>query len=242
MQQFSDSDFLDPDKREGRDSSQEDVAGFVHDLRNPLSVIVGYADMLAEGSLGQLPPRAGHAAAAIVAKADEMSALLEGMLEMLRVQTAAERSQHTVPVDLCAAAHQAADRASARIDFTGDSLSVVERHHSVPVRADPRILDRVLDNIINNAITYGGHPGKITVMVSRKGSTGRIAVFDNGDGVPQGVRRALFRGHGRTESMSGAGLGLVLSLRLMRMMGGTLTFETKKGMGPAVVISLPLCN
>lgn len=171
-----------------------------------------------------------------------MRALLEGMLELSRQDGAPGRGYRNVPLRLGDEACSAANRASPRADFLGDVVGVIECDHGVPVRADPRALGRVLDNIINNAMTHGRHPAQIKLVVAREGGRGRISVVDGGDGVPEEVRRSLFQGRGFTDSMRGAGLGLLLSSRLMRKMGGTLSFETMMEFGPAVVISLPLAN
>lgn len=220
----------------------EDVVGIVHDLRLPLSVISGYADLLDHGELGELPARAQTAVAAIAVKAAEMRALLEAMLDLDRDDSASDAARRIRSVNLVTAAKEAVERAESRARLGGDELRLVTAHPRVPARADPRLLGRILDNLVNNALSYARHPGRVAVSVAHSGGFGEVRIEDDGSGVPETVREQLLRSDDRVEGNGGAGLGLRLCFALAERIGGTLRIDDAEGGGALFILELPLAG
>jgi signal transduction histidine kinase len=97
------------------------------------------------------------------------------------------------------------------------------------VSADPQRLKQVLVNLMVNAAKYGGRPPRIEIGARAVGDRVRIEVSDNGPGVPQGLREALFRpferlGAEKTD-VEGSGLGLAVSRELIQLQGGSIGVE-----------------
>ena len=108
------------------------------------------------------------------------------------------------------------------------------------VRADAGLLERVLANLVGNALRHGG-ASPVVVTASRLGPTVEIRVVDRGPGVAPAAREDLFvpfQRFGDTDNTTGIGLGLALSRGLTEAMGGTLTPEDTPGGGLTMVVSL----
>ena len=110
------------------------------------------------------------------------------------------------------------------------------------MRADKRRLDRVLANLVDNAVKHGG--GVVAVTVSTDGPRLRVSVDDAGPGVPAHLRSRVFErfarapATGRTDA-DGAGLGLALVHRHVRAMGGEVRVVPRAGGGARFVVELP---
>ena len=112
----------------------------------------------------------------------------------------------------------------------------------VHVRGDRRLLEIVVVNLVDNARKYGPEEGTIEVSVAREGSVGLIRVRDDGDGIPDGNREAIFKPFRRgwnAGAHEGSGLGLYLSRQLAERHGGRLELEPSAH-GTLFALSLPL--
>jgi signal transduction histidine kinase len=216
----------------------------VHEMRAPLSVAAGYLAMATAGDLGQLEPQVRNALEVTANKVRETVEIAEELLSVARLEGGILK---LVPaeVDATGAAQAAAERASARAALAKGTVEVVSGP-PVKVRADPEVLARALDNLVNNAILYVDGPPRVTLRVGRNGTMGTIEVQDNGRGVPDAEREAIFgrfvRGRqAQAGGPRGSGLGLYISRAFAERMGGTLRLtETGPGKGSTFVLSLPL--
>ena len=117
-----------------------------------------------------------------------------------------------------------------------------ERGEVPAMRADPVLLERVIANVVANAIRFSPATTPPFVAASAIGGRVQIRVVDHGPGVPEADRDAIFQPFqrlGDTDNTSGTGLGLALSRGLVEAMGGTLTPEDTPGGGLTMVIDLP---
>lgn len=119
------------------------------------------------------------------------------------------------------------------------------------MQSDPRRIRQVLDNLLSNAIKYTPERGAVTVSVGRNAVTGdaRVTVSDTGPGIPDDMRAMIFdeffrlRGHeidSRAGAPSGTGVGLAISRRIARLLGGDLTVSAGVDGGAAFTLTLPL--
>ena len=114
-----------------------------------------------------------------------------------------------------------------------------------PLRADPVLLQRVLVNLLANALRHSPEGERVLVSTSRLGGTAEIRVVDRGAGVSherQGTMFEPFQRLGDTDNSTGLGLGLALSRGFTEGMGGTLSPEDTPGGGLTMVVSLPLAD
>jgi signal transduction histidine kinase len=216
------------------------LRGVTHDVKNPLGAASGYAHLLADGVAG---------------------ALTESQVEMLRrIQRLVDTSVRTV-TDLLELAR--ADGAPIHLDRVEVDLAtiakeVVEDHHGlvrerglrlslavspIKVNTDPLRVRQVLTNLLSNAIKYTPSGGTITVQtVHDRRSDPRvgIAVRDTGPGVPPELRERIFDEFVRADSATatGSGVGLAISRRLARMLGGEVTYVPNQPSGAVFTLWL----
>jgi signal transduction histidine kinase len=214
-----------------------------HELRGPITVLRGYLSMLDRGSLGQIPPQAREALPVLTAKADEMNALVEQMIEAARLE---EGRLELSPrrADLCQVARVAVEMAQPFTD-SEHALVFESPEIEIPVMVDVDRIGTIVGNLLTNAIKYSPGGGQVTCSVSRKDHVGVVAVSDHGIGIPADRLDRLFTRFGRivtpeTSHIPGTGLGLYLSRELARLHGGDLTATSVQGKGSTFTLAVPL--
>lgn len=224
------------------EASNRDLAAFAHiaahDLKEPLTTILGHAELVAELEQPGLSPTASHSLAAVQRQAGRMGELIDGVLAY---STAATTELHAEPIDFVALV------ADVQQDLDG---LITRRGAKVVARPIPRgvgsraLIERVLQNLISNAINYGD-PAAPVVEVDGTVENGhlRISVTDNGRGIDPAERESIFgmfrRGQASTLA-GGSGIGLAFARRVAVRHGGTLTVDGSHGTGARFVLSLPL--
>lgn len=172
----------------------------------------------------------------LVEDLDGMAALLDTSLSFargtaVRVERSAVDLADLVAVEV---AEQAAQ--GARVSLTGDDVQ------DATVAGDALALRRVVANLIGNAVKFGR--SSVTVAVTRAGGTCRVVVEDDGPGIPEAERAAVFSPYYRVErsrsrATGGTGLGLAIARQIAEAHGGTVTAETATLGGARLVVSLP---
>ncbi len=178
-----------------------------HDIRNPLSVAIGYADLAATTGDPDAFERL-HAAH------DRMATMVEELLLLTRNDLSLDDAE-PVPV----AKHARA--AWARVRTDGAEL-VVTLPEEYTVRAHPGLLSHVFENLLDNAVTHNDSPVAVTVgALEVQGSIRGFFVADDGDGVPPDVRETAFE-HGSTTAADGTGFGLSIVEEFVEAHGWTI--------------------
>lgn len=214
-----------------------------HELRTPLSVIRGYASMLLDGSLSELPDSARQPLQIIDAKAAELNEIVDAMLTTARIDYGRMPSRAQT-VDLVEAVAAALHRAEARRIQLGGEIECRVPPAAVPVKADTTHVGRILDNLINNALTYCTATPRIEISIA-EGSMPKVAIEDNGVGIPEDRRETVFQRFVRLDDPQvgptpGTGLGLYISRELARLAGGDLALErSSSGRGSRFALTLP---
>ena len=200
------------------------LATVSHELRAPITVILGSLDTLATRD-GTLPPEQRHELVAMAARQGErLKRLVDQLLEAARLEQAEPGAEHDAVIDAVKVAREA-ERAT-RLSHPGRELRV-DACPSLPVRAAPETLLQVLTNLLDNAVKYSPEACPIRVKVRRQGREGVIAVIDAGPGIPPAQRERVFERFTQLESSDGrrgdgAGLGLFIARKLARSLGGDL--------------------
>jgi len=117
----------------------------------------------------------------------------------------------------------------------GTSVTI-EASRDLAAVIDPHVLDRVVSNLLSNAVTYGAPP--VVVTAERRGTHLRIAVSDGGSGVPEKLRPRLFERFARGDEANGTGLGLAIARSYARAHGGDIVYEPDNG-GARFVLIVP---
>jgi signal transduction histidine kinase len=196
----------------------------VHEIRSPMTVIHGYLTMLREGSVGELPPGAAAVVDTLMSQADRLVTIID------EIPIVTGTGQNTPDVHVQALPcgdlmGRAVARSAGRAALVGASVGC-ERTGELAVLADPRWVDRILDNLVTNALAHGGRKPSVALTAENAGGDVVIRVHDDGPGVPAPLRDAVFERFVRGPSESpGSGLGLFISRGLARLMGGELVLE-----------------
>ena len=221
-----------------RDSSARTalLSAVSHDLRTPLAGIKAAIGSLRSSEVTFSPEDEAELEAAIEESADRLDALIGNLLDMSRLQAGALVA-HPRPVDLGEVVPGVVRAVGEpdRVDWCLDDSARV-------VVADPGLLDRVLGNVVENALRHQPRPGLVRVSTSGLGERTQVRVADTGPGVPAAERDRIFlpfQRHGDAPSGDGVGLGLAVARGLAEAMGGTVEAEDTPGGGLTVVVDLP---
>ena len=221
-----------------RDSSARTalLSAVSHDLRTPLAGIKAAIGSLRSSEVTFSPEDEAELEAAIEDSADRLDALIGNLLDMSRLQAGALVAAPR-PVDLgeVVPAAVAAVTEPDRVDWSLDPAARV-------VVADPGLLDRVLGNVVENALRHQPPPGRVRVSTSGLAGRTQVRVVDSGPGVPEEAREQIFlpfQRHGDAPAGDGVGLGLAVARGLAEAMGGEVSAEETPGGGLTMVIELP---
>jgi len=219
-----------------------------HELRTPLSVVRGYASMLCDGTLGELPGECMSAAVTLQSKSDELAHQIGSLLTASRWE-AGQAQPRWEKVDLGVAVGEALDRLRPSAELREARIGSVLPPGPWFLYGDPDYVSRILDNLLVNAIKYSpGRPSLRVSLASMTGGMAQVAVEDRGVGLRLEDHERIFERFERVEHKelgfpAGTGLGLYLSRRLAEAMGGSLRLErSSPGDGSRFVLELPLVS
>ncbi|MGI5240893.1 ATP-binding protein [Dactylosporangium sp. CA-139066] len=204
-----------------------------HDLRTPLASAKAAVGSLRSPDVAFSPADTEELLATAEESLDKLTRLVENLLDMSRLQAGA-LAMTMQPVDLADALPRAADDLDAAV-----ALSVPELLPEV--RADPALLERILVNLLANALRHSPPDRPPSMSASEHAGRVEIRVVDHGPGIPSADRERVFQPFqrlGDRDNATGVGLGLALSRGLAEAMGGTLQPEHTPGGGLTMTLTL----
>jgi len=217
------------------------VANASHELRTPLAAIRGYAERLLEERGRSAAEQRTHAEV-IDRHARRLQALVDDLLELSRIESR-ETSLQLSPVEVADLAATLVRDSRARFD--AKSLDVRVRQVGSPKAwADPRAVEQIVTNLLDNAAKYTEAGGRIDVEVEGTATSVRIAVSDTGIGIPQEDRDRIFErfyrvDKARSRALGGTGLGLAIVKHLVQRLGGQVAVRSDPGRGSRFTVTLP---
>jgi signal transduction histidine kinase len=223
------------------------VSAVTHELRTPLTTFRMYAEMLAEGMVPNETARRNYLDTLRV-EADRLTHLVENVLAYARLERGG-LGNRIQPVSGDELLKLAAGRLSERARGAGLALSVSadERITQATVLCDASAVEQILFNLVDNACKYARQADNKTLDMAARSVGDRLEVHvrDHGPGISGVQRRRLFQPFRKSadeaaRTAPGVGLGLALSRRLARGMGGDLCFDETVTDGAAFVLTLPL--
>ncbi|GAA1516427.1 HAMP domain-containing sensor histidine kinase [Kribbella lupini] len=208
------------------------AADVSHELRSPLTTLVGSVDLLT-ARRDELPPRSQQLLDLISADLDRFRRLLDDLLELARSDAGLDLgSEATVPLG---------ELLRYVVGEVGADPALVKGAEGIEVRGDKARLGRLFRNLLENASRHGG--GATAVLVSRSGDDVLVEVDDAGSGIPPEERERVFErfatGPNRRGSSSGTGLGLALVAETAAAHGGAVWCEASPAGGARFVVRLP---
>jgi signal transduction histidine kinase len=212
------------------------TAVVLHELRQPLTAVVGYARLMQRRGRYD-----AHALESIVEQTHRLRHLVDELLDVASLE-AGQIALRPTAVDLVALASTQVTQAQG-----------LTAHHTLRLETpgrplvgcwDPHRLGQVLANLLANAIKYAPGGGEIRCRLEDAGGEARVAIVDQGLGIPATALPQLFEPFYRAESavasgIPGFGLGLYLTRRLVEAHGGRIAVESAVGQGSTFTVTLP---
>lgn len=217
----------------------EFVSTVSHELRTPLACIVGYTELLQHLEPGH--EEAAEYLAVIGRKADELTTLVEGLLDLSRIEAGIGLQLQLSDFDLAELAGDCLAQARLlstrhRFDYRGPEVPLL-------VTADRLRIKQILDNLLVNAVKYSTG-GSVALTLTVNGPSALLVVSDEGIGMNEEQRaracEKFYRVNAADSAVSGAGLGLSIVRNNLLAHHGTLHIDSAPGRGTAVTVSLPL--
>jgi two-component system, OmpR family, sensor histidine kinase MtrB len=213
-----------------------------HELRTPLTTVRMGAEVL-DSRRADFSPDVARSVELLNAELDRFESLLADLLEISRYDAGVVRLERE-PTDVGAIVRRVTDANRAIAEQQGVAVQVTLPEKPITADADPRRLERILRNLVANAIDHSeGKP--VDVVVGGNDEAVSILVRDHGVGLKDGEEKLVFnrfwRGDpSRSRRTGGTGLGLAISLEDARLHGGWLQAAGRPGVGAAFVVTLPL--
>ena len=209
-----------------------------HELRTPLASILGFADVLVEEGEGQQREFAQH----IAQSGKRLRNTLDSVLRLAQLD-GQEVELDRQPLDLSEAVRAMTTLLGVTAREAALSLDVETPGEAVYALLDEGALQRILDNLVGNAIKFT-EVGGIIVRVEGDAHRARIEVEDTGIGIGESFQSKLFEDFaqesmGLSRTHEGSGLGLAITKRLVELMDGSVTVESEKGAGTVFTVSFP---
>jgi len=221
----------------------EFVATLSHELRGPLSSIVGWVHLLRTGGLDKAASERGLAA--IDRGVNAQTRLIEELLNYSRMVTG---KLHLTPrpMDLVLVAGAAIEAVRSATEAKEIRLELVTESPTAMVLGDPDRLQQVIWNLLSNAVKFTPRGGRVELWIGRVGTNLDLRVSDTGQGIPGDFLPHVFERFrqaegSRTRTQGGLGLGLSIVKELVARHGGTVKADSPgEGQGTSVTVSLPI--
>ena len=225
--------------------TKDTLLGIVaHDLRNPISVVSGYAQLLANETFGATTTEQKQVLELIRNACGRMIRLVNDLVDLSAVETG-HLHLHFEPVDTAAWLQCVVD--TNRLLAKEKSIAInLDIEGPLPeLKLDPARMEQVFSNLLTNAIKYSYAGTTITVCARVAADFLEVSVTDQGQGIPAGELTKLFSAFGRasvkpTGGESSTGLGLAISRRMVEAHGGCIRVQSEVGRGSTFKFDVPL--
>src|SRR5262245_5590177 len=223
-------------------AKNEFLALMSHELRTPLNVILGYSELMAEGTFGPLTEKQAATLERIRRNALELLGLITAVLDLRRLE-AGQQLVETKEVQVPALIEELKVETQAAYHRSQTDFCWAVEAGLAPMRTDPEKFKVVLRNLVGNAVKFTPH-GSVTVQVSAERGGIGISVTDTGIGIPQEAYSLIFEPfqqieHPLAPRAGGVGLGLHIVKQLLTLLGGTVTVESVVGQGSTFRVWIP---
>jgi PAS domain S-box-containing protein len=224
-------------------SLQKDIMSIVaHDLRQPLTTILGQAQMLERNMKVGREENVVKGAEAILMSARRMNVMIQDLVDSVRLESG-RLELDLKPIDIGMFFRELLQRSEVGLDITRVHLTVVEKLPAVI--ADSARLERIVLNLLSNALKYSPPGSPVDIRITRNKHVAQIAIQDYGYGISAKEMPRLFERFFRgatSRQKESIGLGLYISRVLVEAHGGHIWAESKVGKGSTFSFTLPLAD
>lgn len=218
------------------------IATVSHELRTPLGFIKGYTTTLLREDTEWDETTRREFLSVIDEEADRLNELVENLLDSSKLQ-AGTLQMDMQRIDLAELVHESLGRLRNR--YSNLQISFETDPEGVYLEADPKRLEQVLENLLNNASKYAAG-SQVTISLSENRGAAEMVVADTGPGIPpehiENVFKRFYRVPHQGELVRGSGLGLYICDQIVVAHGGRIQVQSKSGQGCRFVISIPMTN
>ena len=212
-----------------------------HELKAPISAVMGYLYLLRDRSLGDDLTAYDELVNRSTMRLDQMTKMIRDLLDMTRMESG-RKHRNVEDIDLAACVREALDVGKEEADRRGISVAV-HGTAPLPMRADRGEIDMVLNNLISNAVKYNRDDGRVDITLTRENDIVTVAVADTGVGMTPEERDRLFGEfvrikNAKTRHTLGSGLGLSILKRVVGLYGGEITVESEADVGSTFTVTL----
>ena len=220
------------------------ISNVSHELRTPLTSISGYVELISDGELGELSPGLAQAVDVIGRNTGRLRSLVEDLLTLSAYDASEVRLDRT-NLDLAALLSECHGALVPLLVRRELDVRVQPAPDLRRIEADRTQLERVVLNLMSNAVKFTPDGGRVLVRAENAGENVVVTVEDSGIGIPADEQERLFSRFFRSSlSMSaeiqGTGLGLALTKTLVEQHGGSVSLTSAEGVGTTVTVRLPV--
>ncbi len=219
------------------------VSSVSHELRTPITSIQGYLEMLEDGSFGELTAQQRSAVARVAGNSERLLVLIDDLLTLSRVQEDGLGLRDKL-VDLCEVVSTGCAVVAPGAERARVVLVIDVPAEPAPFLGNREMLERVVINLVGNAIKFTPAGGRVDVGLSSGPEGSMITVTDTGIGIPPEEQARLFTRFFRSslaqaQAIPGSGLGLSIAYSVVGQHGGTMRAESVPGQGTTFFVDLP---
>jgi len=218
------------------------VSMVAHELKSPLTSIYGFSELLLDSNLND--PQANEYAKVILTESTRLTDLVNKYLDLSRLE-AGRIEMHMIPFNLRHVVKKVIDVYKGQTDKK-EIRVITEMPRKLPhVYGDQDMIEQVLQNLFSNAIKYSPKNSKIGIEAKENEKDVIVSVIDNGYGIPKEAVGRIFDKFYRftdsegSEEVEGTGLGLSLAKEIIEKHGGTITVNSRLGVGSIFTFTLP---
>ena len=220
---------------------KEFVADVSHELKTPITSIIGYADTLQDGEYDESTTK--KFLSVISSEGRRMANLVSDLLTLSRYDTNRVKKEVT-EFDLGELAKKCEEKLRIEIQRKKQHVECYVTADVPPIKADKAGIERVILNVLSNAIKYTEENGSIKIYVGFVYNDAYIKIIDNGIGIPKEDLNRIFErfyrvDKARTREMGGTGLGLSIAKEIIEQNNGSIDIKSEYGKGTEVVIRIP---
>jgi signal transduction histidine kinase len=224
----------------------EFVRTVTHELRSPVQVTQNLLTVLARGYKGALTPEQADLVDRARRRLEFLKTLVDDLLDLAAGKTQVMEKAVRGPISLCTVLAEVEARFDAEAQAKGLRLTLECRNEPLVVWGDRGELDRIVNNLVGNAIRYT-QQGEVRVVLQRHGGSARLTIADTGIGIPEEEIPKLFSEFYRASNAKaledrGTGLGLTIVKNLVERYDGKIWVESGEGRGTVFTVMLPLAR
>ncbi len=220
----------------------EFIATASHELRTPLTSVQMGVHLLLERAVGDLTDRQVEVLSACREDCERLDNLMRDLLDVSRIE-AGESKPSFEPIRTRDLINDATKELRPQVESKGLDFRVEVPVDLPPIKADRSQLERVLSNLVVNALRYTKH-GEIKIIVQPRGNSVAVSVSDTGSGIPQEYLPHIFDKFVQVPGAAtgGAGLGLAISKLIVEAHGGQISVQSERGKGSTFTFTLPIAG